>query len=398
MSSPTTPSPLGPHERYAPGTTLKIYTHRPPKPFLSHYAGPRPRRDICQGDDYPDSFDLSARVDFALHNPPLSTPPCSNPQEGTLTIIGDLSTRDFTDVENSGGPHVVTCLFDDEVPCVAKIYDAVDYPLIGFPECDVRPRTAFYRAFSKPRNEKFKGMMAPTYYGSWTFALPTHHRKGKKKVRWVRMILMEHLQGSTMQSLISKAFSATTTGGTVDYYALLPPEQTRLSILKQVLEARLKLFWNLEIELDILNTDNIFICQPDNTIRLISFTGAKVYRHLDPEVEEHQNTLIDERYYSPLTPAQMKPYVSPFMEYWPGDKDWVGGRGRRYITNGPFMYWLPQSWVKSKRNAVEWLIDTFGTEEEMEKYETTLPELQALLENWEGLEDGPREKVKKWLR
>lgn len=59
-----------------------------------------------------------------------------------MTITGDLSTRDFKDVERKGGPRVVTCYSDGDptIKHMAKIFDALDHPLMGDPNCDLRPR------------------------------------------------------------------------------------------------------------------------------------------------------------------------------------------------------------------------------------------------------------------
>ncbi|KAK4654661.1 hypothetical protein QC762_408400 [Podospora pseudocomata] len=296
-----------------------------------------------------------------------------------MTITGDLSTRDFKDIERKGGPCVVTCYSDDDLTIkrMAQIFDALDNPLMGDPNCDLRPRetcvecmdctaradldyameAAVYEGFSAPGNEKFKHIV-PTYHGSWTFALPTHQAG---KPRWVRMVLMEHCEGEVMDKIMGKQVIPKDDDDDDDYrepnnkytldYGKLPPEADRLSIMKQIIETEIRMMWNVEISITPCNarlqTENIFVCN-DGSVKLITFREAKVYRYLD-ETEDHPNQIYDGRWDLGVPAAEMRPMKSPIERYW----------SKCFLE--PFGRWLPEAWEKNEELANEWLIDTFGS-------------------------------------
>lgn len=185
----------------------------------------------------------------------------------------------------------------------------------------------------------------------------------------MRMVLMEHFEGEVMDKIMGKQVIPKDDDDDDDYsepnikytldYGKLPPEADRLSIMKQIIETEIRMMWNVEISITPCNarlkTENIFVCN-DGSVKFISFREAKVYRYLD-ETEDHPNQIYDGRWDSGVPAAEMRPMKSPIERYW----------SKCFLE--PFDRWLPEAWEKNEELANEWLIDTFGSEKELEKYE-----------------------------
>lgn len=321
--------------RYGIDATLRIREHLPPEPFTGAY-GPSPRPPV----DWTRWKGLAAwqidRVDFALANPPLKTEPPGN-LERTLTVTGTKTISD------RGGAHVVTCILDGDrsVEYVAKIYDGVDYPLdssrvsymcldcMTWADRDYSIEAWAYRMMQPV----IGGTIVPAYFGSWTFALDTTR---PNQQRWVRMILIELIQGECMLDMISRAEDEERRS--VDY-SLLPPEPFRIRVLQNILEAKQTIWWEAAVTHGDLEPRNVMV-KPDGGVVIIDFNQAFIYEftaHFDSHPKKRDPTLLP---------------PSPIERCWPlpgGFADSVG-------HGAPWGHWIPQSWVQNKELAAKWLV------------------------------------------
>lgn len=128
------------------------------------------------------------------------------------------------------------------------------------------------------------GSLTPRYYGSWTFSLETDE-DGVTETREVRMILLEKVEGAQrMTEVILKASTKQEPplrlGSMSDEWILhrerLPPIEERLKVLKNLLEAWDRIWWDAEVDHDDFHPDDVLIRQ-DNTVAIINFERATVY-------------------------------------------------------------------------------------------------------------------------
>ncbi|KAK4654656.1 LOW QUALITY PROTEIN: hypothetical protein QC762_408455 [Podospora pseudocomata] len=279
----TSPDRLGPHGRYRPGRVLTLFKHRAPGPWGTHYNGEPPRRYSHVGHNHQ-----------------------QHPGPKSSSLTDHIATRNFNDLENEGGPHVVICYMDNKPnnTFVAKIYDGVDRPPHGNPGCDLRMKgkacyeyldcmarveldyaTETHAVFVLFFFGEGKGLkvIVPQFNGSFTFEVETHVPEWT--ARWVRMVLMDHYKGAeTMEEKIGRA---RTIDGTVGH-GMLPDEKTRLDILRKVSEASHKMWWNVEIGINALGPGKVLILS-DGSVKLFGFTRAFVYRWMDQDVFAHPN-------------------------------------------------------------------------------------------------------------
>ncbi|KAG7287479.1 hypothetical protein NEMBOFW57_006991 [Staphylotrichum longicolle] len=228
---------------YGVNNTLSIRKHLPPDPFTGDY-GPSPRPPVDWSRWKGQDLGKIDRVEFALANPPLETVPPGT-LERTLTVTGVKTIR------RRGGPHVVTCFLDGDpsTEFVAKIYDGVDYPLggpgpsvLGFNDCmsfadrDYNIEAWAYRIMQPV----IGGTYVPAYHGAWTFAVGQ---------RWVRLILLELVQGECMLDIILRAEDKSS--HLIDH-TRLPPEDFRIRVLQSIHEAHLLIWWHAAVRHDDL--------------------------------------------------------------------------------------------------------------------------------------------------
>ncbi|KAK4099346.1 hypothetical protein N658DRAFT_430121 [Parathielavia hyrcaniae] len=329
---------------YQEGVELRIQRHVPPTPFGSGYRFcPRPDSGL----DWAAVRYGVDRVAFALDNPPLETEP-PDQEKHTFTITGSKTVRRFdpdSDDSGNGGAHVVTGYFDrdEEVVCLAKIFDGVYYPLLVEGGCDcMMLADAEYakEAWAYGTIQPVEGVgrkLVPEYYGAWTFPVATD-RPGHP--RWVRMLLFQLVPGETVLDKICKA----TKNGVVQR-SLLPDEQTRLRVIKHTMEADLSIFWNAEVRHGDLTPRNAMV-QPDGSVVLIDFNQAEVYPF----------------YYQPHPKYDEVPslrFFSPIEKYWPLDP-WGSGTFDVATPGNPWESWAPEAW-KNPDVTAEWLLETWGS-------------------------------------
>jgi hypothetical protein len=170
----------------------------------------------------------------------------------------------------------------------------------------------------------------PAYHGSWTFAV------GEPE-RWVRMILIELVQGECMLDIITRAEE--NDGRTVDY-ARLPPEDVRIRVVKSIREANLFIWWHAAVQHHDLAPRNVMV-RPDGTAVIIDFNSAYIYE-FSPRYDMHPRTR--EKNPQPLPPSLIE-RLWPFPRGYKPDYLWI--------------HWIPQTWIKDPTLGAEWLVETY---------------------------------------
>ncbi|KAL1861851.1 hypothetical protein VTK73DRAFT_6898 [Phialemonium thermophilum] len=331
----------GTPKRYGPGVQLDIQTHVPPPPF-PYYRNDKdwgklrqPIREVVDDSDDSDEPSLD-RVAIALSAPPLETAPPPEIERHQLTIVKKLGYR-----QEGRGAVVVTCHLDGDASrvLVAKIYDGLEYPVASYgydfmylADRDYSREAGAYRAFP----QSFQGSIVPRYFGSWTFPVEEIGRG----VRWVRMILVEHVDGQCVFDLILRAKGATgppykdirkILEQPVDY-ALLPPESERLEVLAAVIENDIKLSWFAGVVHHDIAPRNVLYRREDSTLRvvIIDFNDVEIRT---PRLVEKQRR--GER----LLP------LSPIERYWAGS------------NFSEFAEWVPPDWDSDRDLGRLWLCE-----------------------------------------
>lgn len=114
----------------------------------------------------------------------------------TLTITSHLRTGHH-------GRAQVVIVRSDGKDMVAKIYDPMYYSdvarnkrlnVIGFADADYSHEVAAYKTLQDWKARSY----IPKYYGGWTVQIPTPDTEGTSTIRMVRMILMQHVEGTLM--------------------------------------------------------------------------------------------------------------------------------------------------------------------------------------------------------
>ena len=244
------------------------------------------------------------------------------------------------DISTRGGAHVVTCFLDEDrsTEYIAKIYDGVDYPLgdpgpgifdyndcMSFADRDYSIEAWAYRTMQPA----IGGMgFVPAYHGSWTFPVGE---------RWVRMILIELVQGECMLDIITRAENDH--GRAVDY-TRLPSEDFRIRVLKSIYEADIFIWWHAAVRHQDLEARNVIV-KPDGTAVIIDFNNVYIY-DFTPSYDKHPRTR--ERNPRPLPPSLIE-------RLWP--------LPRGYGANYEWIHWIPQRWIDDPTSAAEWLVKTY---------------------------------------
>ncbi|KAJ3530662.1 hypothetical protein NM208_g9225 [Fusarium decemcellulare] len=228
------PDPHRPEFPYLTGLSLTIRRHIPPPPFGVGGYKKGPERQEVPGNQLYDYV----QTEWCLKHPPADTPPHPDSRTQALHIIDGIACRD------GRGAQIVRCHLDQDESQIyaAKIYDALYYSYrdTGYlpPEAvaegygvpvDVTSRadqdySREAAAYEDIQQARVDGRFSPKYFGSWTFDMPF-----RDQTRPVRLILMEWIQGVSVQSLI-------------DREPPLPiPPTRRLEILAKAMELESKL-------------------------------------------------------------------------------------------------------------------------------------------------------------
>ncbi len=233
---------------------------------------------------------------------------------------------------------------------MAKIYDGLDYPRRKRKSCTdfmtVADKDYAIEAWAYEEMQPVDTVgnkLVPTYYGAWTFSLDTG-RDGQR--RWVRMLLLQLVEGETMSAKILRA----TENGTVQD-SLLPNEEWRLGVLKNIIDADFTIFWDAEIRHRGLEPGNVMI-QDDGNVVIIDFNHVYIYKYSlygghDKYSEYHDDT------------TELAP--NPVLHHWPFYPPCLGQLIGPAGEDHPWGDWIPQAWFKDEELAAEWLLDTWGT-------------------------------------
>lgn len=327
------PEPLRPRNPYGKGQELVIRRHTACPPF---------------GQDYPDYPGLREAVDdkelrtktlveICLEHPPMAGEIADGPPQH-LKITGEIRVKD------DGGAQLVIChLGDKPEKFVAKIYDPLYY---GFSDrtWPDQPRDVSDEADKDYCREvaayleldaQTGGTLTPKFHGSWTFQMPLDLPDGRR-IRDVRMIIIEKIQGRTMVDVKPDPF----------------PEPIRLDVMARIAEAFERLIF-IGVHHGDLSQRNIMLCDgaEANTIGrivIIDFNFGTIFR-LDDFEEK----------YGPRPTNPGKP-LSPLVQWWDGG------------LYGGFGEWLPATWEQRLRPMQEWLYERWGASEEYAPLERPL--------------------------
>lgn len=335
------PEPCRPPNPYVEGRDLEIRAHKASPPFGEDYP------DYSGVRDYASQRDLRTKtlVELCLEHPPMDGETAWETPPRNLQIIRHIR------VGNNSGAQVVICHLDhDDHEYAAKIYDPLYYGFSdriwpGTPrdvadeaDKDYCREVAAYLEI----NDQFGGKEIPKYYGSWTFQIPLD-LPDTRRVRDVRLILMEYIEGDTMSEIDP----------------LIYPEGARLGAIARVMEAFSRITFAGVLHGDIAQR-NVMVCRgaAGNTIDrvvLIDFNYAVVTRLDNFEL------LYDYR------PKPAEKPANP-MSLWDS--------GSLYSTFGD---WFPASWKMMPTPLCEWLFQLWGKSEEF------LPPDEC--SNWDWAED-----------
>lgn len=321
--------PLRPENPYKKGRILEIQKHTACAPF---------------GGSYPDYEGVRQRarerelrgktlVELCLDRPPIGGETATNEKAQTLEIMDEIR------VKEDGGAQVVVCRFSGlRQAVVAKIYDPLYY---GFADrwLSSQPRDVTYEADKdyalevaaySELNDQFGGTDIPEYHGSWIFQMPLDLPDGRK-MRDVRLVLMEHIKGTVMTDLKPELFS----------------EPTRMDLVARWIEVVERLLFAGVWHGDV-SQRNVMVClaEPDVVERvvMIDFNYAGVTR-LEFVLKGFSDL--------PPEPKPEKPYN-------PIDRWWGGG------LYGKAGEWFPESWECRLRALQEWLYERYYKSEEYE--------------------------------
>lgn len=226
--------PDKPRLPYLPGFSTMIYRH---------HAERETSRTFIDSTDYLENVTQSEAV---VTNPSIENPVFAENETAQLTITAPIA------VGEARGAQVVSCtvtLLTENgdtartLQAVVKFYDPLYYNFqseIGNrpQDCaydagqDYKAEAAAYEHLGKWR-DGLEGATttAPEYYGSWIFWLPISIR-GKPQTRSIRLILIEHLTGVSIEDLRAQNNHDRSMGTDAFHY----PEGYRLEILARVLD------------------------------------------------------------------------------------------------------------------------------------------------------------------
>lgn len=337
------PEPLRPVNPYTRGAMFEIRRHKASPPFGDRYPNYPGVRDIAGERD----LRTKTRVEICLEHPPMKGETAWDEPPRNLHIVDEIRVSD-----ESGAQILVGRLDSEPDEYLVKIYDPLYY---GFSDTMWRddPRDVADEADKDycrevaaylELDDQFGGKEIPKFHGSWTLQTPLYLPDGQK-MRDVRLILMERIQGRTMSDIDPSTY----------------PPQVRLGALKQLLEMVSYITFAGVSHGDFAQR-NIVICDGEtpNTIGrivLIDFNFAVVTRLDDFEL---QFGSLEEIY----GPGRTRRYDKPNNPL----EDWWGADGI-YMTFGD---WLPESWDQMRRPVEEWLREQWEDSDEFCPYKKPL--------------------------
>ncbi|KAK4096790.1 hypothetical protein N658DRAFT_480024 [Parathielavia hyrcaniae] len=334
---------------YRAGFTVNINTHVPPAPFGCRSYGPGTRTTVAG-----QPLRSLKQTELVLANPPLGTLDSPNPPSYTLSVTDVLAAGD------GRGAQVVVCTVTPKVSAssasnpapspspfqaVAKIYDPLYYSFrnrdVPSVPCDVTLLADQDYSCEAAAYEHLKaigqaGAFAPRYYGSFTFTARVMVNKTTPRLRQVRLILIEHIQGPSIRDLCRAPRPAAPAP------AAAFSEACRLEVLARVMEGDAKLRWLGIMQRDVAGR-NVLLQWPPGLQTAAQRTTLPRVVLIDYNVSVVYARTI--RKIGPYDGMKLPP--NPMELYW---------------TNAlqEFWGWIPVEWETNPKLRQQWLSKRFG--------------------------------------
>ncbi|TEA20211.1 hypothetical protein C8034_v003909 [Colletotrichum sidae] len=360
---------------YGPGKRLTLFKYDPPAP---HGTSLLPVPDDFDTDTAywsEENEHISRTQDVYSHNPLNFKPEeAHHGQEVTLKIkkslSGGVEARSQTllcnvvQKHNYGQPHPLTGAFGMEpTEVVAKVFDPMFFSwssdLLEGPwketvkaDIDISCEAGAYMELEK-KGLTGPGTIAPKYYGTYAARVKTHNEHTDQKSRWVSVILLEYIEGMTIQSLCDnheEEIIPRPRRARPPYASNIPDISNlddRLQILAMLLEGCVKQL-HVGVDQDALHPENVIISQEGSGIRVTLIH----YRHssVDSKLKKPARTFAE--FERPPRPT------IAFNEY--------------SLSN--FAGWFPADWLDEPDKLTGWLEKQFPED----NYSTDpFPELES---------------------
>ncbi|KAG8157429.1 hypothetical protein KVR01_012813 [Diaporthe batatas] len=353
--------PDKPNLPYRPGFSIQVSRHAPPPAFSTaeelEHLGLEERPRLSQ--EYLEKVSHSQAV---VANPPEQGIPLASPQAETA----DLVITSPIAVGSARGPQIVACrvvLRDGEpFTAVAKIYDPLYYSFehsfghyprdtVFEADEDFMVETWAYEALQKAGQT---GDFTPIYYGSWTFTLPIV-LKGVTTERPVRMILMEHLNGVSIQaSCMQNSYNREAATHTFHY-----PEEYRLEVLARAMDGYVRQMQAGVRQGDFAGCNIVLVPIQRPTAESEMFGGLYLPRIV---LIDYDNADLEER---PPDDTDSRP-MNPVQTFWT-----------------PYLWsdiagWVPSTWEKGDGQE-EWLLKRFCGDDQRDLYHPVPAHISCLV-------------------
>lgn len=348
--------PDRPPNPYIAGFTVAIQCHAPPPPFGALYGlGPRP---LLEGHYL---YNLTQSKLVVAH-PALETAPPVQPEIAELTITAPIA------IGCDHGAQIVACTVvpqgegESRKPfqAAAKIYDPLYYrfflSLASGPrdttweaDQDYSREAAAYEHLQKGGQT---GSFAPEYYGSWTFSLPITS-SGESYSRPVRLVLIELLQGTTIQNTFIHNNPDLRAGKDALHY----PEEYRLEVLARAMDAVVWQWARGMDQGDFANRNVMLVADTAQPAAQVAVKGGPALPRV-VLIDYNQSTVFDlvVREGKHIYAGELLEHPSsPITSSWAGLDDNFGG-------------WIPDEWQETPELIREWLVRRFGGEDQRARY------------------------------
>lgn len=347
---------------YLLGFKAHIQSHVAPAPFGSERLyGSWPREQVSNAE-----LQTLTQSALVVSHPPIEAKTTPSEMEvpsetAQLTIISHIS------IGCGAGAQVVVCNVakEGEPPfqAVAKIYDALYYrfshniamlprDVTAEADKDYATEAAAYKQLTSAGRA---GQVTPAYYGSWTFNLPISSG-GVHEMRPVRLVLIEHLQGSNLKGL--RIQNSAQFPDRPDAFHL--PEEYRLEVLARAMDAYVRAL-HCGVDQNDFAARNVMTSTKD-TSTTTDTTDAGIPR---VALVDYNTAIV---YSCTLggrsTEEKLALPVNPMEWFW------------THAIGGDFVGWVPPEWEASQKLMQKWLVQRFGSEGQRALYEPVTEELK----------------------
>ncbi|TDZ46846.1 hypothetical protein CTRI78_v008920 [Colletotrichum trifolii] len=360
---------------YKPGKHLTLFKYDPPEP---HGTSLLPVPDGFDTDTacWSEENEHISRTQDVYGHKPLNFNPetARDDQKVTLKIKKSLAggLEALTQVllcnvvkqHDYSHPHPLTGAIGKEpTEVVAKVFDPMFFPwnfdLLEGPwketvraDVEISCEAGAYRELEE-KGLTGPGTIAPKYYGTYAARIKTHNEHADEKARWVSVILLEYIDGKTIQGLCAnqEGYLIPRPARACPPYASNIPDisnlDVRLQILAMLLEGCVKQL-HVGVDQNSLLPENVMVSKKGSKIRvtLIHYRDSSV----DSKLTE-PDRLYDE--------FERPPHPTiDFNEY----------------SLSHFAGWFPAEWLDEPEKLTEWLEKQFPED----NYSTgPFPELES---------------------